>query len=67
MSLLRIVWLILMKGSWSTPALVLGLVFLDQLVLGHLGPCWLMYHGPLGLLTNHCLKTPRDHNPDSSP
>jgi hypothetical protein len=45
-------------------SLVLGLVFLDQLGLGRSGPYWLMYHGPLGLLTNRCLETPRDHNPD---
>ena len=58
-SLLRVVWLSLMKGSWPIPALALGLVFLDQLDLGHSGSCWLMYRGPLDLLTNRCLVTPR--------
>ena len=53
----------LMKGSWPAPALALGLVFFDQLGLGRLGSCWLMYHGLLGLLTNRCLETPRDYKP----
>ena len=26
-----------------------------------------MYRGPLGLLTNRCLETPGDHNPDKTP
>jgi hypothetical protein len=29
----------LLKGLWPTPALALGLVFLDQLGLGHSGLC----------------------------
>ena len=58
MSLLRIMWLSLMKQSWTTPALALVLVFLDQLGFDRLGSCWLMYHGPLSLLTNRCLETP---------
>jgi hypothetical protein len=60
-------WLSQMKGSWPTPALVLGLVFLDQLGLGRSDICWLMYHGSLVLLTNRCLETPRDYVPVSSP
>ena len=36
----------MMKESWLAPALVLGLVFLDQLGLGCSGPCWLTYRGP---------------------
>jgi len=47
-----------MKGLLLTMALVLGLVFLDQLGLGRSGFCWLMYRGPLGLLTHHCFETP---------
>jgi hypothetical protein len=39
MSLLRVAWLSLMKGSWPTLALALGLVFLDQLGLGRSGSC----------------------------
>jgi hypothetical protein len=64
-SLLLIVWLSLMKGSWPILALALGLVFLDQLGLGRSGSCWLIYCGPLGLLTNHCLETPGDYDPDT--
>jgi hypothetical protein len=33
------VWLSLLKGLWPTPALALGLVFLDQLGLGRSGLC----------------------------
>jgi hypothetical protein len=65
MSLLRVMWLSLMKGSWPSPALALGLVFLDQLGLGRSDSCWLMYYGPPSLLANHCLETPGDHNPDT--
>jgi hypothetical protein len=64
-SLLRIMWLSLMKGSWLILALALGLVFLDQLDLGRSGSCWLIYCGPLGLLTNRCLETPGDYDPDT--
>ena len=64
MTFLCVVRLSLVKGSWPTLALALGLVFLDQLGLGHLGSCWLMYCGLFDLLTNRCLETPRDHNPD---
>jgi hypothetical protein len=56
-----------MKGSWPILALALGLVFLDQLGLGRLGSYWLTYHGPLGLLTNRCLETPRGYNLDIVP
>ena len=37
-SLLHVVWLSFMVGSWPTPTLVLGLVFLDQLGLSCSGP-----------------------------
>jgi hypothetical protein len=67
MSLLRVMWLSLMKGSWLTLTLALGLVFLDQLGLGSSGSSWLMYRGLPGLLTNHCLETPKDHNPNNCP
>jgi hypothetical protein len=53
-----------MKGSWLTPTLALGLVFLDQLGLDRSGSCWLMYRGPLVLLTNRCLEAPRGYNLD---
>ena len=56
--LLYVVRLSLMKGSWPALALVLGLVFLDQLGLSSLGFRWLTYRGPLDLLTNRCLETP---------
>jgi hypothetical protein len=60
-------WLSQMKGSWPTPALALGLVFLDQLGLDRSGTCWLMYHGSHVLLTNRCLETPQDYIPSVAP
>jgi hypothetical protein len=65
MSFLYLVRLSLMKRSWPALALALGLVFLDQLGLGRSGSCWLIYCGPLGLITNHCLETLGDYDPDT--
>ena len=65
MSFLSIVRLSLMKRLRPILTLALGLVFLDQVGLGHSGPCWLMYHGPLGLLSNRCPETPQGYNPDN--
>jgi hypothetical protein len=56
---------IIQNQTRAFTTLALALVILDQLGLSRSGSCWLMYCGPLGLLANRCLETPRSYNLDT--